>query len=126
MASSSSSLACAMAAAGMSWARGASTHCASCSTAPGPCAALAFAMLEAFSVLAQHRGGVAAGEIAEHGVAGLAGARRIIVEEQADHIAGRVEALDRLVAGVDDARLGVDLHAAEAEGHAAGHRIGAE
>src|SRR5262249_62006121 len=67
-----------------------------------------------------------AGEMAEHRIAGLAGAGRVVVKEQPNDITGCKQALDRLAAGVDDARLGVDLDAAEAEGDAAGDRIGPE
>src|SRR6185369_16406869 len=78
------------------------------------------------SVPAQHRAGAPAGQMAEHRIAGLAGARRVVVKEQPNDIAGGKQALDRLIAGVDDARLGIDLDAAEAESDAARDRIGAE
>src|SRR5262249_59299439 len=77
-------------------------------------------------VAAEHSSGAAAGEIAEHRIAGLPGAGRVVMEEQPDDVAGGIETLDRLAAAVDDARLRVDLDAAEAEGDAARHRIGAE
>src|SRR4051794_19828791 len=64
--------------------------------------------------------------MAEHRIAGLAGAGRVVMKEEPDDVAGSKQTLDWLVAGVDDARLGVDLDAAEAEGDAAGDRIGAE
>src|ERR1043166_3800477 len=114
--SSTSTLVWLTAGAGMSCARGVSAHLASCSIARGPCGALAMATS---LVLRQHCARAAAGEIAEHGVARLPGAGRVIVEEQPDDVAGRVESLDRLVAGIDHARLGVDLDAAEGERHAA-------
>src|SRR6516165_10007621 len=67
-----------------------------------------------------------AGKPAEYGIAGLAGERRIIVEEEAHDVAGGVEAFDRLIDRVDDLRIAIDLHAAEREGDAAGDRIGAK
>src|SRR5262245_37694705 len=120
------SLACLTAAAGMSAARGARVHSASFSIARGPFGACGFFAMATSLVSGEHCPGAASGEMAEHHVAGLPGAGRVVVEEQSDHGAGGVEALDRLVAGVDHARLRVDLDAAEAEGDAAGHRIGAE
>src|SRR5262245_10635313 len=78
------------------------------------------------SVLVEHSTGTAAGEIAEHRIAGLPGAGRVVVKEQPDDVAGCEQPLYRLAAGIDHARLGVDLDAAEAERDAARDRIGAE
>src|SRR3954462_1764358 len=78
------------------------------------------------SVPAQHGAGALAGEMAEHRVTSLAGAGWIVVKEQPDDITGSKQSLDRLVAGVDHARLGVDRNAPEAEGDAARDRVGAE
>src|SRR5262245_37438187 len=71
--------------------------------------------------------GGGAGDAAEHGAVGEAGAARIVeVEDAADHLARRIEAWNRQAVGVDDARAGVDLDAAEGEGEAAGDGIGLE
>src|SRR5262245_48436208 len=78
------------------------------------------------SVSAQHCAGTPAGEMAKHRIAGLAGAGWVIVKEEPDDVAGGKQALDRLVAGVDHPRLGVDLDAAEAEGDTTRDGIGAE
>src|SRR5262245_40412599 len=78
------------------------------------------------SVPAQHCASALASEMAEHRIAGLAGAGRVVVKKQADNIARGKQALDRLVAGVDHPRLRIDLDAAEAESDAARDRIGAE
>src|SRR5205085_9243124 len=53
----------------------------------------------------------------------LAGARWIVVKEYADHVAGRIEASDRLIGGVDDARLGVHLDPAKGKSDSGSDRI---
>ena len=71
--------------------------------------------------------GGGAGDAAEHGAVGEAGAAGIVeVEDAADHLARRIKAGDGQAVGVDDARAGVDLDAAEGEGEAAGDGIGLE
>src|SRR5947207_6890268 len=47
-------------------------------------------------------------------------------EDAADELARRVEAADGLAVRVDHLRFSVDPQAAEAEGDAAGHRVGLE
>src|SRR5690606_28161755 len=72
--------------------------------------------------------GVPAGELAEYGPGREPGAARIVViEDPAHELAGGIESLDavaRLV--LDLSALRIDLEAAEAEGDAAGDRIGFE
>src|SRR5205085_10308029 len=69
-------------------------------------------------------GRVSAGETAEYSIACLSGKRRVIVEEQADDIARRIQAPDRLLQNVQHLRLRTDLDPAKGEGDAAGHGIG--
>src|SRR5215510_5832169 len=47
--------------------------------------------------------------VAEHRIARLAGERRIVMKEQSDAIAGREQALDRLVHGAHHLGVAVDL-----------------
>src|SRR5437764_11828047 len=65
-------------------------------------------------------------ESSEHGVAGLPGERRIVVEEQTDDVAGGEQALDRLVDRVEHLGVAIDLDAAEGECNPASHRQRAE
>src|SRR5215468_2072694 len=61
------------------------------------------------------------GDLAEDRARHEPGAAGVIeIEQAADQLARGVEAADRLALGVDHARVGVDLEAAEGEGNAAG------
>src|SRR5260370_1210424 len=80
-----------------------------------------------FPIATEQRGGALAGELAEDGDAGEAGAERVVDEEQAAHdLAGGEQARDRPVDAVEHLGVGADPDAAEGEGDAAGHRIGAQ
>src|SRR5262252_10601241 len=69
-----------------------------------------------------------AGDAAEHGAGHQPGAARVVeVEDAADQLARRVEAGDRVHVAVDHlAGVGVDAHAAEGEADAAADLVGLE
>ena len=56
----------------------------------------------------------------DHAAAQSAAARIVVVEDAADQFARRVQPRNRAIAAVEDARGGVDAHAAEGEGDPAG------
>src|SRR5262245_48617335 len=67
------------------------------------------------------------GDLTEHRAVGKARTARIVEPENPSHqLAGGVEAGDLPTVGIEHLAVRVDLQAAEAEGDAAGHRVGFE